>query len=68
MNPVKKRDAVDSSDNRAEVSGIAAGVIAGAVAGSHALDPQSEHAYWREHFRELPATKESAGVRAKSGR
>jgi hypothetical protein len=42
-----------ASDNSREVSGIAAGVIAGAVAGSGGPDPQSQHAYWRQHFREL---------------
>lgn len=60
MSPANKDTTGSNSDKPTEVSGIAAGVIAGAVAGSRSANPQTEHAYWREHFRELPALKDSA--------
>jgi hypothetical protein len=38
------------------VTGIAAGAVAGAVQGSQVrADPAAEHAYWQQHFRELPS-------------
>jgi hypothetical protein len=43
------------------VTGIAAGAVAGAVQGSQAsADPAAEHAYWQQHFRELPSVPASA--------
>jgi hypothetical protein len=49
------------SNQNAEVTGIAAGAMAGATQGARAaVSAADEHAYWRTHFRDLPALGESA--------
>lgn len=47
-----------------EVSGIAAAVVAGAVQAQQAqqarTDAAAEHAYWKEHFHQLPSVPATA--------
>lgn len=44
-----------------EISGIAAAVVTGAVQAKQArTDPAAEHAYWKEHFHQLPSVPATA--------
>jgi hypothetical protein len=51
----------NSNDQGAEVSGIAAGAMTGAVQGAHpSVNSAEEHAFWRQHYRELAAYQDAA--------
>src|SRR5688500_5285047 len=51
-----------SKPSPAEVSGIAAAAMSGAIQGSQVqgADAAVEHAYWQQHFRDLPSVPPGA--------